>query len=378
MPARLQCAKLSKVFAFLFTRAAFSIRMKGHSTTPARYLHLLLRLLEQRDVNCDGALTPLGVARDKLSHPTAKVPTESSVAVFRNLLAEHGDPAMGLQLGRSLSIGEMGDLGLAMLRCATLGEALRCAETFYALVTPSFGLTVEQRPDAVVMTWHPLHAMPYDFVLFCFDMALGAMDGLTSQLLGASAPMADAYLTRARPQTTAYQQLKRIRCHFGQLGVPSLRLCLPPDVWDHALPTGNTDELAVLLERLRQKARPVAAGEVAPWVEMMLREAMGEQPSHDFLARLAGVSSSTLARRLGEEGVTFRALAKRVRHERACDLLEAGELSVADIGALLGYADTPSFVRAFKAMGGKTPGSVRGTRSTGECIPPPDDKARCP
>jgi AraC-like DNA-binding protein len=31
-------------------------------------------------------------------------------------------------------------------------------------------------------------------------------------------------------------------------------------------------------------------------------------------------------------------------------------LSVAEIGACLGYADTPSFVRAFKVMGGVTPG----------------------
>lgn len=352
--------------------------MKTSSTSPARYLHLLVRLLEQRDVNCAGALKPLGIDRAKLSHPTAKLPTDPSIEVFRDLLSEHGDPGMGLQLGRCLTIGEMGDLGLAMLRCATLGEALRCAETFYALVTPSFGLKVEQRTDAVVMTWHPLHAMPYDFVLFCFDMALGALDGLASQLLGTTAPMADAYLTRARPSNSVYQRLKRIRCHFGQPGVPSLRLHLPPELWDHALPTGNADELAVVIERLQLRMRPVPARGVAPWVEMMLREAVGEQPSHDFLARLAGVSSSTLARRLGEEGVTFRALANRVRYERACDLLKAGELSVADIGALLGYADTPSFVRAFKAIGGTTPGSIQDNFFRGKRTWVPGIKTRDP
>jgi Arabinose-binding domain of AraC transcription regulator, N-term len=149
--------------------------MKSPSTSPARYLHLLLRLLEQRDINCNQALMSLGMDRAKLSHPTAKLPTEASIEVFRDLLAEHGNPALGLQLGRSLTVAEMGDLGLAMLRCATLGEALRCAEAFYTLVTPSFGLIVERRPEAVVMTWHPLHAMPYDFIMFCFDMALGGM-----------------------------------------------------------------------------------------------------------------------------------------------------------------------------------------------------------
>jgi AraC-like DNA-binding protein len=199
---------------------------------------------------------------------------------------------------------------------------------------------------------------------------------LSSQFLGTTVPMADAYLTRARPQGSAYQQLKRIRCHFAQQGVPSLRLCLSPELWDHPLPTGNADELAMLLERLRQKVRPVPAGGVAPWVEMMLREAVGEQPSHDFLAQVAGLSSSTLARRLGEEGITFRALANRVRYERACDLLKAGELRVTDIGALLGYADTPSFVRAFKAISGITPGSMREALSKGKQADMPVKKTR--
>jgi AraC-like DNA-binding protein len=361
----LQCAKLVTALAFLFTRMDCVLHMKSPSTSPARYLHLLLRLLEQRDIDCDEAVTPLGVRRTQLAHPIAKLPTAPSIEVFRTLLAEHGDPAMGLELGRSLTIGEMGDLGLALLRCATIGEALRCAETHYSLVTPSFGLKVERRPEAVVMTWHPLHAMPYDFVMFCFDMALGAMDGLSSQLLGTSAPIADAYLTRARPQGSAYQQLKRIRCHFAQQGVPSLRLCMSPDLWDHPLPTGNADELAVLRERLQLRMRPVSVGAVAPWVEMMLRESVGEQPNHDFLAQVAGVSSSTLSRRLSEEGTTFRALANRVRHERACELLQNDEHSVADISALLGYADAPSFVRAFKAISGVTPGSMREGLSKG-------------
>lgn len=333
--------------------------MKSSGTSPARYLHLLLRLLEQRNIECESALQPLGVDRAQLAHPVAKVLTEPAIEVFRVLIAEHGESGTGFQLGRLLTIGELGDLGLAMLRCATMGEALRCAATYYPLITPSFGLKVERRPDAVLMTWHPLHAMPYDFIQFCFDMALGAMDVLAEQLMGQAAPMADAYLTRARPPHMAHQQLKHIRCHFGQPGVLSLRLCMPPDLWDHPLPTGNADELAVICERMQQRLRPVSAGTVAPWVAMMLREAVGEQPSHQFLAQVAGVSSSTLARRLADEGTTFRALANRVRYERACELLQSSDLSIAAIGARLGYADTPSFVRAFKAMGGQTPGRMR-------------------
>ncbi len=331
--------------------------MKPIPTSPARYLHLLMRLLEQRDIDGSPALAPLGIDRARLAHPAAKVPTLPAIEVFRRLVADHGGPALGLDVGRLITWGELGELGQAMLSCDTLGDALRCAEEFYAVVAPSFSMRVERLPEAVVLTWRPVQAMPYDFVLFCFDMATATMDAMLERMLGDASPVCDAYLTRVRPaHIEAYRRLRRIRCHFGQPGVPSLRLCLPPHLWDHPMALRNADELAVLRERLLQRVQPVASEGMAHWVDMMLRETVGEQPAQAFLAQVAGMSASTLARRLALEGETFRGIANRVRHERACELLKEGVLSVADIGARLGYADTPSFVRAFKAMGGVTPG----------------------
>lgn len=331
--------------------------MKPIPTSPARYLHLFMRMLEQRDIDCSPALAPLGIDRASLAHPAAKVPTLPTIEVFRSLVADHGGPALSLEVGRLITWGELGELGQAMLCCDTLGDALRCAEEFYAVVAPSFSMRVEHLPEAVVLTWRPVHAMPYDFVLFCFDMAMATMDSMLERMLGDAAPVCDAHLTRARPaHIDAYRRLRRIRCHFDQPGVPSLRLCLPPHLWAHPMVLRNADELAVLRQRLALQARPVASQGMAQWVDMMLRGASAEQPGQAFLAQVAGMSSSTLARRLADEGETFRGIANRVRHERACELLKEGEFSVADVGARLGYADTPSFVRAFKAMGGVTPG----------------------
>ena len=316
-----------------------------------------MRMLEQRGIDCSAALRSLGIDRASVAHPAAKVPTLPAIEVFQQLVAEHGGPSLGLELGLRINWGELGDVGRAMLSCATLGEALRCAQEFYALVSPSFCMQVELRPEAVVLTWRPAQAMPYDFVLFCFDMSLGTINSMVERLLGEDAPLCDAYLTRARPaHFAAYRPLRHIRCHFGQPGEPSLRVCLPASLWDHPMALRNTDELAMLRLRMQQQAQPINPDGMTQWVEMMLREAMGEQPSQAFLAKVAGISSSTLARRLTAEGTTFRGIANRVRYERACQMLRGGRLGVAEIGAQLGYADTPSFVRAFRVMGGVTPG----------------------
>lgn len=331
--------------------------MKPAPTSPARYLHLLLQMLEQRAIDCAPALSPLGIERTRLAHPLAKVPTAPAIQAFQQLIDEHGGAALGLQVGRLITPGQLGDLGRAMLSCSTLEEALRCIEAFYEVIAPSFSFKLNMRADVCEMSWFPVQAMPYEFVLFCFDMALAALDEMIVRLLGDAAPLCEAYLTRAKPAHLAqYRSLQRMRCHFAQPGVPSLRICLPASVLQHPMPMRNADELAMLRGKLSQSIRPLSLDGLVPWVEMMLRECVGEQPGQAFLAQIAGVSTSTFARRLTTQGTTFREITNRVRHELACQWLRGGDRSVAEVSAQLGYADTPSFVRAFKAMAGITPG----------------------
>ena len=84
-----------------------------------------------------------------------------------------------------------------------------------------------------------------------------------------------------------------------------------------------------------------------------------------------------LARRLGVSmGRLERALQGRVRSgtcrcttahdamERARDLLEHSKMSVREVGLACGYASFSSFVRAFRAVHGKTPGRLRATDGT--------------
>ena len=85
-------------------------------------------------------------------------------------------------------------------------------------------------------------------------------------------------------------------------------------------------------------------------------------PSQVELARTLNLSSRTLDRYLDREGVRFRAMANEVRHEKACALLEAGELSITQIAYELGYSDASNFTRAFRRRAGMSPAAYRGDR----------------
>ncbi|MCZ4563757.1 helix-turn-helix domain-containing protein [Rhodococcus sp. IEGM 1401] len=76
-------------------------------------------------------------------------------------------------------------------------------------------------------------------------------------------------------------------------------------------------------------------------------------------ARRMAVSTSTLKRKLGNEGATFRALRQAFLQERATVRLLDGSVTVGEIAAELGYSDVASFSHAFTRWTGRSPREFR-------------------
>jgi AraC-like DNA-binding protein len=77
------------------------------------------------------------------------------------------------------------------------------------------------------------------------------------------------------------------------------------------------------------------------------------------VAHQLAISTRTLQRRLGEEGVTFQALLAELREQLARHYLTTSALSLGEIAFLLGYDNPNSFHRAFNQWTGRTPQGVR-------------------
>ena len=71
------------------------------------------------------------------------------------------------------------------------------------------------------------------------------------------------------------------------------------------------------------------------------------------------MTSRTLQRKLSQEGVSYQKLLDDVRQQMAEDYLRNTEMSIPDIALRLGYSETTSFHRKFKAAAGQTPGDYR-------------------
>lgn len=84
--------------------------------------------------------------------------------------------------------------------------------------------------------------------------------------------------------------------------------------------------------------------------------------SAERVAGLLGMSRRTLARQLQNSGTTLRTELARLRQQRAERLLRAGELSVSEVGATVGYPDGAAFARAFRRWTDSSPKQYRAQR----------------
>jgi AraC-like DNA-binding protein len=79
------------------------------------------------------------------------------------------------------------------------------------------------------------------------------------------------------------------------------------------------------------------------------------------VAERLGISVATLRRRLGAEGVSFRAIQRQAMNNYArARILE--DVDIATIAEDLGFSDRRAFTRAFKEWNGHTPSGYRATR----------------
>lgn len=334
---------------------------RGRTTAPAKYVELLLDVLEQQGFDRERLLERIGVHREVTAPDGGRIPTHRLFDIYDTLLSAHRVPGIGLKLGRAITLGFLGDLGAAMLYSARIGDALAFCEQNYFLISPTIAMRVDHGAHSVGITWAPVDAMPYELMVVGLDMALGCFDALLRWALGDACPTYDAYLTRTSCHAEELEHRKlKARCHFGAPGVPSIRVELPAALMQVPMPLSNATELVAVKRRMAQQADPNFSREnAADWVAALLQSARFEQPSLALVASIAGLSPRTLIRELSRQGTSYRTISKQVRHERACDMLRNGHLSINAISETLGYADAPSFIRAFKSQAGVSPNRFR-------------------
>lgn len=347
---------------------------------------LLADLAWERGLGLPGLLAGTGLQALDLDHPGRTLTLEQECGIIHNLLNHCGDEAgLGLEVGRRYRFTQLGPLGLALASSLSLRSAFAAAEhsadlgnSFVRMRTEPAG--VGGRDLRVLLTAPIAEPALHRFVV---ERMVGVVLSMAASLLGR--PLVPLMLEfsfgapvgiGARCAAERYGALGAYRLYFGQ---PADVILISATDLDQPLQHGNA--LAFRQAQL-QCQRSIDAARWQGDVAARLRDLMLQEPERmgdmRSLAAQLCMSERTLRRRLKDEGTSFLGVCENLRRAQAEQMLSVRRLSIEQIALRLGYAESASFIHAFKRWKGQTPHAYRlraagGTGQPARSAMPPAD-----
>ncbi|MFP1682044.1 AraC family transcriptional regulator [Alloalcanivorax sp. C16-1] len=323
---------------------------------PVNYVRNLLELIEDFGLDTDRLLARVGLDAAAVYSPEPALRFDQFRRVMEGARAMGGDPAIGLALGRQLTVTAHGLLGYAAISSADLGEALELLERYFRTRTRL--CLPRLRVDGPWVRF--CLAEPYDLGdirVPYLEVVTAALVGGLRYLLGDRFRDATLILPYPAPaHADRYAAVLDMPVVFGgevaALRFPAALMREPFALSDPASRRMAAQKCEEELQRLE------ADQDWASRVRARLMQAEGMLPSLEQLATSFHLTSRTLRRHLAALGVSYRHLLEEVRMARAVRYLQAN-LPVQKVADLLGYADPSNFTRAFRRWTGHPPSFYR-------------------
>ena len=129
-------------------------------------------------------------------------------------------------------------------------------------------------------------------------------------------------------------------------------------------------ELRGASRQIARSVPPSPARDLIGSLRDMIRPSLQRAyPDIGHAAALAGVSVSTLQRRLRDSGITYSELVETERLRLSIELLAQGDIKICDVASDLGYTEPANFIRAFRKWTGLTPSQFRSHQLRAESNP---------
>lgn len=321
----------------------------------------LLRVLKERGYALSPFYRGLGFQYSDLFSDDFRLSYKQIRALIVRVLRRVDDPLIGIAAGACQSPLSWGSVGLGLLTCGTLGEAIQLALRYQA----EAGAVVEYRmtktvqtvscevlpkyPDPEIEGFLVEHSLASSLTIgrFLTDPSYAPLhvefafpaNGHESGLIGFFG--CPVYFNRQRNRMVFdIKWLKRRLRGYDPFACETLQKSLvalfPPK-------NGNNTLIEALTNHIGQK--------------------MGYESRQADVAAAVNMSERTMRRRLRSLGTSFRSLDSKVSYERAVKLLQRADLSINQISEKLGYSSVRAFRRAFYRWSGLSPTAFRKTLS---------------
>lgn len=310
-------------------------------------------LLRRFGVDPAEVIARAGLDPAVLDRASNRIPYAGFACLLAESAARTGCAHFGLLAGSEWHLSDLAATGEIMRHSPTVGEGLEEFVTIQHLNSAG-GVGFLVRREGFADLGYAIH-VPLDCsTAQVYDGVMAAATNFLRDLCGQSWSPAEVLLPHSAPaDPTPFRQYfrapVRFNAEFAALRFPEGTLAQPIAGADPA--------------RLARARAEVAAAGGATLVHQASRSLrtllLHGKGSGDDVAQALAVHRRTLNRRLSAEGTTFQRVLDQVRCAVAKELLRDSDVSIAEIAALLKYADYVSFTRAFKRWTRASPGAWR-------------------
>lgn len=329
--------------------------MTEHRNTTAT-VRMVLKACKAAGVDTDELLNVSGIDRKTAEHPDGEVTFEQMRAFWKNAFHMSGDPQLAIHAAEQVEVGDYKCLDYLTIHASTVAQSLENYCRYLLLINTWIAWDIIKEKDTVTLQMLPaagiIPPLSYEFV---FSIYARRMRLLTDD------NWAPALVKFPFPPPADLQVHRDFFKSDIQYDAAVGEFIVSMDCWNRKLPGGDEHLLQILDEHAKMllSQRPLPDDFVGKIKQEIIKDLHGGEATRDTIANRLGMSPRTLQRRLDEQGIAFAELLDEVRAELAKNKLQGSDLSLSEIGFLLGFSEQSSFTRAFKRWTGKTPREYR-------------------
>ncbi|MBO6508900.1 MAG: AraC family transcriptional regulator [Roseibium sp.] len=333
----------------------------------AVWVRAAVRAMEERGRDHQDVLKATGLTADDFEAFDRRLPLKKSDAFLEQASHHLQDELFGFHVGKTTPTGFFGVIAYLGLAAATLEQAILNHVKYVNIFVDSYRLDLQRSGDSAQLLYKEADRGSY-LQRQANEAGMAALISNYRHGTGRVLRPVEVHFHHQRTDVPAEMKLF-FGCpiHFGS---DIHGLVFRTSDLDTPLIHADKDLLGLMsniadgiLEKKRKSPKTFLGN-----VEFHIIDGLskGESSASQVAQKLA-MTERTFARRLADEGTTFSEILEDVRRNLSEEYLKKSELALPEIAFLLGYSDSPAFIRAYKRWFGVTPGAraseVRGLKA---------------
>lgn len=324
---------------------------------PVSFLHAILRHAPRQGLMREKLLQRCGIPPKILQDSSARVSTSQYADLQTLTMREMNDEMLGYT-GAPMKLGTGAAMSHWMLHSQNIGHSLKRYCHFYAMIERGLRPQLRISGDHIKLRFTLWNEQPQPEP-YAYEMLMFGVHRFSCWLTQQNLRIQQVVLNYPAP---AHQ--REYRAIF--LGAPISFSGPHSELWFNRdvlqKPIRQTQES--LATFLRNPLRNLLLGDynLQSWIgktRSLLRNNMAEMPTLVKVADDLNVHPKQLRKYLQEEGIGYGELKEQLRRDVAMEHLADPQLTIEQVAYLTGFAESSTFIRAFRKWTGATPFAYR-------------------